>query len=345
MATSRGYNSYRGRTPLWKKLLVIVLILVILAAGTFLFLQKYLVYDDSGQMRLDLPWSHEEPPSSSADPAPSQGEPDDTDLIIQEPESPAVRGVLLSGDSAGWQTAVNGLEAAGENAFAVTVKETGGRLCYLSQVAGASAAGTAAETDGVLRQLLRGGTYAIARISCFRDGLRANADIEGMGLKNTGGYIFYDGNNENWLDPGKEAARKYLCDIAAECAAMGFDEILLTDFTYPTVGKVNKIDYGATEQAANLQAFLQEMAAVLPEDVKLSVELPAQLLAEGTDPVAGLNLAEITEQADAVYAVTTEEEAAALAQQLSAVSEDALLIPELAAAPAGDVLKTWLLLP
>lgn len=343
MATSRGYNSYRGRTPLWKKLLVIVLILVILAACAFLFLQKYLVYDDSGQMRLDLPWSHEEPPSDGPDP--SQGEPDDTDLIIQEPETPAVRGILLSGDSAGWQTAVNGLEAAGETAFAVTVKETGGRLCYLSQVAGVSAAEAAAETDGVLRQLLSSEAYAIARISCFRDGLRANADIEGMGLKNTGGYVFYDGNNENWLDPGKEAARRYLCDIAAECAAMGFDEILLTDFTYPTVGKVNKIDYGATEQAANLQSFLREMAAILPENVKLSVELPAQLIAEGTDPVAGLNLAEITEQVDAVYAAAAEEEAAALAEQLSAVSEDTLLIPELAAAPTGGILKAWLILP
>lgn len=339
---SKGYNSYRGRTPLWKKLLVVVLILVILAAGTFLFLQKYLVYDDSGQMRLELPWSHEEPPSDSVDP--SEDEPDDADLIIQEPETPVVRGILLPGGSVGWQTAVDGLKAAGETAFAVTVKEPGGRLHYLSQAAGASAADDAAEADGVLRQLLNGGTYAIARISCFRDGLRANADMEGMGLKNTGGYIFYDGNNENWLDPGKEAARRYLCDIAAECAAMGFDEILLTDFTYPTVGKLNKIDYGAAEQTANLQAFLQEMAKVLPENVKLSVELPARLITEGADMAAGLNLAEITEQVDAVYAVTTETGAAALAEQLSAVSEDVLFIPELAAAPAGGILKSWLVL-
>ena len=35
-----------------------------------------------------------------------------------------------------------------------------------------------------------------------------------MGIfnKNTGGFIFYDGNNLNWLDPGKPAARQYLCD-------------------------------------------------------------------------------------------------------------------------------------
>ena len=35
-----------------------------------------------------------------------------------------------------------------------------------------------------------------------------------MGLKNTGGYIFYDGNNLNWLDPSKPAARQYLGGLA-----------------------------------------------------------------------------------------------------------------------------------
>lgn len=42
---------------------------------------------------------------------------------------------------------------------------------------------------------------AAARIACFHDPKAANADVEGMGLKNTGGYIFYDGNNSQWLDP------------------------------------------------------------------------------------------------------------------------------------------------
>ncbi len=41
-------------------------------------------------------------------------------------------------------------------------------------------------------------------MSCFLDPIAAaRADVEGMGLKNTGGYIFYDGNNGNWLDPSK----------------------------------------------------------------------------------------------------------------------------------------------
>ena len=40
MAGSRGYSSYRGRVPRWKIALAILLALILLAACTFLFLQK-----------------------------------------------------------------------------------------------------------------------------------------------------------------------------------------------------------------------------------------------------------------------------------------------------------------
>lgn len=95
--------------------------------------------------------------------------------------------------------------------------------------------------------------------------MAARADVEGMGLKNTGGYIFYDGNNGNWLDPSKPAARQYLCTLAAELAQQGFDEILLTDVGYPTVGKLDKIDYNGADRAASIRLFLEELRSALGE--------------------------------------------------------------------------------
>ena len=215
MAGARGYQNYRGRTPLWKKLLAVVLVLVILAAAVFLFLQKYLVYDDRGQVRLDLPWQQEEttPPSSGASSDEKGGE---TDLVIQEPERTQVRAVLLSGDSSGWAQQVTQAKAQGANAFAVTVKDSDGSLHYLSQTGQSvdTLSNDAQASDGAIRSLLtEEDVYAVARVSCFRDSLQARSAVEEMGLKNTGGYIFYDGNNENWLDPAKEAARTYLCEI------------------------------------------------------------------------------------------------------------------------------------
>lgn len=57
MAT-RGYNSYRGRTSAGKIVLIVVLVLVLLGAVGYLVVQNYLVYDEAGQVHLELPFGH-----------------------------------------------------------------------------------------------------------------------------------------------------------------------------------------------------------------------------------------------------------------------------------------------
>ena len=52
---TRGYNSYHGRRSLWKALLVLLLVLVLTAAGAFLLLQDYIIYESDGSIRLELP--------------------------------------------------------------------------------------------------------------------------------------------------------------------------------------------------------------------------------------------------------------------------------------------------
>ena len=145
------------------------------------------------------------------------------------------------------------------------------------------------------------------------DPIAARADVEGMGLKNTGGYIFYDGNNGNWLDPSKPAARQYLCTLAAELAQQGFDEILLTDVGYPTVGKLDKIDYNGADRAASIRLFLEELRSALGEyGVAVSIELPPEVITSGADDTAGLVLSDIAPLVDRVYAVTTVDQIPAL---------------------------------
>ena len=123
---------------------------------------------------------------------------------------------------------------------------------------------------------------------------------------------------------------------------MGFDEILLTDVSYPTEGKLDKIAYGETGKVQNLNTFLDEMRAALAEyDVKLSIELPAAAVSEGSDSQAGLTLADIAPRVDRIYAVTTEEQISALSQAVSAASAETEFVPELAAAPAAFT-GSWL---
>ena len=339
MAGPRGYSSYRGKKPVGKILLSILLVLIILGAVGFMLMEKYLVYDDSGKPHLVLPQT-QEPESGSAG---IDSGSDVPPISIQEAEEPMRKALLLSGDPAVWQSQVNSLAREGYNAFAVTVKRTGGRLSYVSAVQDAAPASDAVSAQ-TLTALCQGEAYAIARLSCFRDRGYANAWLEQAGLKNTGGFIFYDGNSENWLDPGKQGTRQYLYAIALECAQMGFDQILLTDFTYPTIGKLDKIDYGPAEQTENLRAFLEGMRAALDaagyQDIKLAVELPESVIMAGRDDNAGLVLDEIAAQAD-IYAVTTPQQASALAEKVTAASEQAMFIPELDA-PMG---KSYLVMP
>ena len=53
----KGYSSYRGRQGFWRRLLIVVLVLILVAACGFLFLQRYITYSDDGSFRLDLPFS------------------------------------------------------------------------------------------------------------------------------------------------------------------------------------------------------------------------------------------------------------------------------------------------
>lgn len=336
MAYSRGYNSYRGRTPKWRIALMALLVVVILAAVAVMALSHFIVYDEEGTPQMELPWQEEpavEPAEEISDPP--------LDLTIEEPVKPRVlRGfctpVPLTRES--WSDSNDRAKESFDcNAAAVTLKDAAGNVYFNSTTALPGTVQLQEETDAALAEVVAycqsTEGHSIARLSCFHDPKAANRDVENMGLKNTGGYIFYDGNNSQWLDPAKPAAREYLCGLAKEAAELGFDEILLTDVSYPTVGKLNKIDYGEGEKGGHLADFLEEMrAALAPYGVMLSIEVPKAVISQGADENAGLLLADIASKVDRIYAPADAAEVPALAQAVSTASQFAEFVPELAEA-------------
>lgn len=330
MAGPMGYRNYRGRTPKWKAALAVVLVLVILAAIAVIALQQRIVYDETGTPHLPLPW--QEKPEGPED----LGE---VDITIQAPERQEEIAAFSAPEGPltqeGWREAVADAIQTPErvyNAAAVTVKGGTGSVYFDSGAAVSGSVRIADDTGAALAEITgeESSFYTIARLSCFHDPKAAGSDVEGMGLKNTGGYIFYDGNNSQWLDPGKPAARRYLCDLAKEAAALGFDEILLTGVSYPTEGKLDKIDYGETPREENLTAFLEEMRAALePYSAALSIEVPAEVIAEGGNSDAGLHLAEIAPWVDRIYAAAPPEQAETLAAAVAAVSSSTMFVLEL----------------
>ncbi len=340
MAYSRGYHSYRGRTPKWRIVLTIVLTAVILAAIAVILLSRNIVYDEDGSPRLELPWQDSAPQEDTPLP--------EVDLTIEPSQAKhtAVRAVLLPAPLTA-PLVDETLAACGDNYSSVAVTLKDGGSVYFDSTAAlpgtvAFTEENAAGLDAALAAAKERGGHAVARIACFHDPKAANGDVEGMGLKNTGGYIFYDGNNSQWLDPGKEKARDYLKSIITEAAAKGFTEILLTDVSYPTAGKLDKIDLsnaqstetvGGDGRTANLAAFLREVRAVLPEGVTLSLELDADTIRAGAAVnTGGQALTELAPLVDRIYAPATAEETSALAEAVSTASERCGFVPELTAA-------------
>ncbi len=341
MAGPKGYSSYHGKGSKWKIVVAVLLVLVIIGALVVIRMQKYVVYDDSGRPRLDLPqFSEKQPDSSQSAPADGSG---DTNLIIEEPEQTAFQAVALPvGPLTDWRSAWTAASAGGTYHAAVyTVKDTDGFVYVDNQAAPAAAVKTVEGAGAAVGDMLKDDSvYTVAKIACFRDPIASSGDLEGMGLKNTGGYIFYDGDNAPWLDPAKPAARQYLIDLASACAAAGFDEILLTDVSYPSVGKLNKIDYGAVATGLpnslqeEITSFLTQIKTALAQyGVKLSIQLPFNLITAGETAVSdsGQSLAGIVPQVDRVYADAEGDPSALdlLKAKMAAVSKDTEFIPVL----------------
>ena len=330
MGGTRGYRSYRGRVSKGRIALIVVLVLVILASVAVIWLQDYVVYDEEGRAHVVLPWQEQQP-------AEEETPPQNVEVTIQEPEQPELLAAFSVSAAPltqpAWQEeriAASASSSLVYNAVALTLKDSAGHICFAAAGAADGTVTTAEDTAAALTEMTESSYHTIARMSCFLDPIAARADVEGMGLKNTGGYIFYDGNNLNWLDPNKPAARQYLCALAREIAAMGFDEILLTDVGYPTEGPLDKIDYGGADRAAAVRTFLEELGEALAEyEVALSIQLPPEVITSGADDTAGLVLSDIAPLVDRVYAVTTAAQAPALEAAVSAAGEDTDFVAEL----------------
>ena len=328
MSGYRGYNNYRGRASKGKTVLAVVLILIILASIALMILQKYVVYDAAGTPQLILP-------GREAEEVQLPEEDEELNLTIQETQKDIVlKGVVLPvpTDREIWSLSNRqAQEVLGEDRvpMVITMKDSRGTVHFDSAAAVPGAVRFFVDdSDVVLDAALTHPVYSIARLSCFLDPKAANYDVDGMGLKNTGGYIFYDGSNAQWLDPAKEGARNYLCAMAVELAELGFDEILLSDVSYPTEGKLDKIDYGDTVKVRNLQTFLEEMRAALePYEVKLSLQRSETILTEGSDNAAGIIAADLIPLVDRLYTETAAESVEELRAVLARLDEDVEFVP------------------
>ena len=349
---ARGYRNYRGRTPVGKIVLAVLLVLVILAALGALAMQRYIAYDENGNPFFRLPERQTDTPSpADAPPAEVPEDPDSLEVIVQEPEKPAVFQIYSLAaaplTSADWESAK---AAMGETfgGVAVTLRDDQGSVFFPSQVADEKAVQTVQGTTETLTHITgEEDVYVIARFSCLPDAFAPYTDNRPMGMKNKNGMMFH-GAGTTWLDPGRPAAREYLCGLAREAAELGFDEILLTDTGYPTQGELDTINYGSSPMEETLALLWSELRqTVEPYGVKLSIELPEAAVSDGREAASGLTLAQAVRYADRVYTVTAPGQAEILSNLVLQAEGENLVqefLPELTA-PDPQWGGPFLLLP
>ena len=309
---TKGYSGYHGRRKKQKVLITLVLVVVVLLCGAFLLLQNYFVYDDSGKIRLDLPFLEE-----NVEETPPLND-DEINIDIVKPEekpSPLhdvkelharmVGSLVLKRDPA------KTLESTPEEDIVIEVKRVNGSITYASEALIPEEVDvTGGDTMTNLRAILAGDKYVVARMSIFCDSYFVRAYRDAALCRDNGGY-WYDADSRTWLDPTHPQTTAYITSLCQELTALGFDELMLDHFAYPVTGNTAAIDgLAQTDREAVLADFVAALRANLPKDTVLGIVLHNDLSAED-----GINAELITEYFDRVY-VTSNVDVAALQEEL-----------------------------
>lgn len=272
MAT-KGYNSYRGgRVSLGKLALIVALVLILLAAAAYLVAQNYLVYDESGQVRLALPFFADK--DEGSDP-PDDSLAGDGDFDRVEPEFPhvkvdALHAVRLPDDCLWWGADYIMKTLAPED-MVLAVKRTTGGITYAT--AAQPPTEVVVETGrplDCLKTLLAADRYTVGHVVCFLDSAFARA-MPDTALVREDGNVWYDGQGQAWLDPTDPEVLRYLTALCRECGELGFDEVLLDAFCFPASGNTEAIVNDADDRVQVLTDMAKAIRAALPEGVALSV--------------------------------------------------------------------------
>lgn len=279
------YSPYRGRRTGRRVLTAVVAVLLVaVAAVLILAATQQIVFTEDG-LRFASPSSSPTPSPSLEPSAEPSSEPT---FIIEtpsaepsvEPSEPpaavrpeALRAVRLDPrDDVAFAGAV---QLAQDGLINTVVLEMGGRrgnLNYESAIdlarrAGAvpSARGEAAFDTARLLELKTEGVHIVAEISSLKESYLGNLDTT-YAVKWNDGRRWLDGELLGWLDPYNETVRGYITDLVTELIALGADEVLLTNFSFPTSGQTN-ITYFEGEsvdgvsRAEILTTFAADLAA------------------------------------------------------------------------------------
>ncbi len=156
----------------------------------------------------------------------------------------AIRGLYVSYFAIGHpetrQRILELLETTEFNAVIIDAKGDDGLISYPTQIPLAHKIGAAHPTSKdlatILAQLKNSGIYTIARVVTFKDTPLAKSYPE-YAVKTGTGNIWFDRDQQGWVDPFLRPVWDYNIQIGIEVAQMGFDEIQFDYVRFPLPGQ------------------------------------------------------------------------------------------------------------
>lgn len=257
---------YRTRNLL-RKLVVTGLALLLIAAALllcwFLWLNRFVIYTQSGAM-LDFGLSPEISVGQQAEPQ----EPQQTiDIYYNEGDnaiSPGtteltqlsgvcITGQMLTENFENVQKYVSTLPA--ETPVLLDVKNIRGEFYYTTTLGKQAKQIEPQQMDALIANLQQTGRYLIARLPAFRDYWFGLENVD-CGIFNPNRLsLWMDEERCYWLNPKSEGTLTYLIQIVTELRDLGFNEVVFTDFQVPATDAIyfeGDRDQAINETAATL---------------------------------------------------------------------------------------------
>lgn len=235
------YRTQRLLKRLGTGILVTVLILAVVALCWIIWLERFIVYDREEGIILDSRSSLEieGQPLQRRNDLPeveiyyNEGE----NAIVTQTDMEKLTGYYISAadleqDITAIRPQLEALEPG--TPVMIDVKNIKGELFYESTASEYRSTTISATAMGeLLKYLNEGDFYTIARMPALRD-FHFGLNNVAYGLPTSGGYLWVDSSYCYWLNPASQGTRSYLISIITELKNMGFDEVVLSDFVFPT---------------------------------------------------------------------------------------------------------------
>ena len=234
---------YRTRQFLKRSLQVLValvLVAVVIWAMWMLWLDRYVVYTRDGA-RLDFSYSSKD---LTGEPAVPPQERDPVSIYYNEGDNSLNTSLELS-KVTGYYIDVDMMidemddvrsqlrKLPAGTPVLVDVKDIQGRFFYSTGLGPAHPKLDPKDVDSLIRELVTGDLYVIARFPAFRDYYYSVEHVNQGIASSKGAYLYLDDSRCYWLNPTNSGAQSFVMQIITELRDLGFDEVVLSDFCFP----------------------------------------------------------------------------------------------------------------